>query len=234
MRRVGVAQPAEQVVEVVTPRTNTALLSSAEHLFAGLTLQANAADGSAVSLEIVADSERRRFLLRTGTQEQQRRVSAQLGAAYPQAALRPFDPATFPTGDPAQLGLDEEVAVCTMSLRGPACLPLRTLEDRDLDATSGSSQADPVLGILGALGDLPAGWRALAQLVILAPAPPDWARAYQRLALENPADQQRTRDSGPSLIGPVSLLGLLVLYLIGSSVRSAWVRGDWLNAVGLV
>ena len=98
MGRVVASEPAEQVVEVVTPRTNTALLSSAEHLFAGLTLQANAADGSAVSLEIVADSERRRFLLRTGTQEQQRRVSAQLGAAYPQAALRPFDQATFPTG----------------------------------------------------------------------------------------------------------------------------------------
>jgi hypothetical protein len=234
MGRVVASEPAEQVVEVVTPRTNTALLSSAEHLFAGLTLQANAADGSAVSLEIVADSERRRFLVRTSTPAQQRRVSAQLGAAYPQAALRPFDQATFPTGDPAQLGLDDQVAVCTMSLRGPACLPLRTLEDRDLDATSGSAQADPLLGILGALGDLPAGWRALAQLVVLAPAPPDWARAYQRLALENPADQQRTRDSGPSLIGPVSLLGLLVLYLIGSSVKTAWARGDWFSAVGLV
>ena len=124
--------------------------------------------------------------------------------------------------------------MCTMSLRGPACLPLRTLEDRDLDATSGSAQADPLLGILGALGDLPVGWRALAQLVVLAPAPADWARAYQRLALENPADQQRTRDAGPSLIGPVSLLGLLVLYLIGSSVQAAWIRGEWLSAIGLV
>ena len=96
MRRIAAAKPAEQVTEVVTPRTNTALLSSAEHMFAGLTLQANAADGAPVSLEIVADNERRRFLVRTGTPAQQRRVSAQLGAAYPQAALRPFDQATFP------------------------------------------------------------------------------------------------------------------------------------------
>src|SRR2546423_5601030 len=87
MRRVVASAPAEQVAEVVTPRTNTALLSSAEHLFAGLTLQANAADGSAVSLEIVADSERRRFLLRTGTQEQQRR-----GAAPPWGAFSPATP----------------------------------------------------------------------------------------------------------------------------------------------
>src|SRR5260370_24038134 len=121
-----------------------------------------------------------------------------------------------------------------MCFGGRACSPLLTIKYRDLDVTSGSAQADPVLGILGELGDLPLGWRALAQLVVLAPAPPDWARAYQRLALENPADQQGTRDAGPSLIGPVSLLGLLVLYLIGSSARAAWARGGWLSALGLV
>src|SRR5258708_21446680 len=96
MGRVGASAPAEQVMEVVTPRTNTALLSSAEHLFAGLTLQANAADGSAVSLEIVADSERRRFLLRTGTQEQQRRASAPLRAAFTRATAPPLPPGRFP------------------------------------------------------------------------------------------------------------------------------------------
>ena len=68
-------------MEVVTPRTNTALLSSAEHMFAGLTLQANAADGSAVSLEVVADSEHRRFLVRHS------RLKGSSGAYLPSSVL---------------------------------------------------------------------------------------------------------------------------------------------------
>ena len=43
-------------------------------------------------------------------------------------------------------------------------LPLRTFEDRELDSAPVRRQADPLLGILGALADLPNGWRALAQV----------------------------------------------------------------------
>src|SRR5439155_12804642 len=80
---------------------------------------------------------------------------------------------------------------------------------------------------LGALADLPTGWRALAQLVVLTPAPQDWARPFQRLVFERPLDQERRADTGPSLVGPLALLGLIGLYLAGSGASDAWSRGDW-------
>src|SRR2546426_7655465 len=88
--RLNNVQPSECVLEIVTPRTNAARLSPAEHLFSALVLQAGATDGGPVSLEISADSGRRRFLARTSVSSEQRRVAGQLGAAYPQAVLRPF------------------------------------------------------------------------------------------------------------------------------------------------
>jgi hypothetical protein len=130
-------QPSECVLEIVTPRTNAARLSPAEHLIGALVLQAGASDSGAVSLEISADSERRRFLARTATTAEQRRAAGQLGAAYPQAVLRPFDSATFPAGDPARLGPDEQLMIARLQLRAGEYLPLRTLDDRDLDETAG-------------------------------------------------------------------------------------------------
>ncbi len=234
MWRVSERGPAEHVLEVVTPRTNAARLSPAEHLFGALVLQAGRAQAGPVALEIAADAEQRRFLVRTESASDQRRVAGQLGAAYPQAALRPVDAASVPTGDPARLGSEEQQAAVVLRLRKGDHLPLRMLEDRDLDPAAGSAQADPLLGILGALGDLPAGWRAVVQLVVLAPAPADWASRYQRLALERPLEQDNLKDTGPSLAGPLALLGLIGLYLLGSSVAAAWARGDWPGALGLV
>src|ERR1700733_7056757 len=93
------AKCSEQMLEVVTPRTNNARLSPAEHLFAALVLRGRAF-GEPVALEIAADADRRRFFVRTGSAAEQRRVAGIIGAAYPQAGLRPSDSATFPTGDP--------------------------------------------------------------------------------------------------------------------------------------
>jgi hypothetical protein len=98
------AAPSEHVLEVVTPRTNAARLSPAEHFFAALALQVGTSGHNPVSVEISADADCRRFLARTATASEQRHVAGQLGAAYPQAVLRPFDRATFPAGDPAQHG----------------------------------------------------------------------------------------------------------------------------------
>ena len=235
MWRLKETAPAEQVLEVVTPRTNAARLNAAERLFGSLVLASGPAGrGEPVALEIAADAERRRFLVRTSSMTAQRRVASQLGTAYPQAGLRQFDAGSFPNGDPAQLGPDEQAAVTILRLRAGEHLPLRTLEDRDLDSTTGSTQADPVLGILGALADLPPAWRALAQLVVLGPAPVDWAHAYQRLALERPVDQERRRDNGPSLALPLGIIGMIALYLVGSSAAVAWNRGDWLATTGFV
>jgi len=56
--------PAEHVLEVVTPRTNAARLSSAEHLFGAL-VPRGAGTPAPVSLEIVGDAEkfRQHFLV---------------------------------------------------------------------------------------------------------------------------------------------------------------------------
>ena len=89
-----------------------------------------------------------------------------------------------------------------------------------------------MLGILAALGDLPPGWRGLAQLVVLGPAPTRWAAPYQRLALESPVQAERAAGGGVSLLGPLLLVGLLLLVLVGSSATSAWQRGDWAGALG--
>jgi len=233
MARVNKRDPAEHVLEVVTPRTNTARLSSAEHLF-GTLVPRGQRSPEPISLEIVGDTERRRFLVRTTNDRGLGNIAGQLGAAYPQAVLRPFQSATFPTGDPVRVGPDEQVATATLRLRAGHHLPLRTFDDRELDAHGDSVQSDPLLGILGALADLPGGWRAISQLIVLAPAPHDWARVYERLALERPLDQERRTDTGPSLMGPLALLGLIGLYAVGSSASESWSSGDWFFTLQLV
>src|SRR6266851_2246986 len=217
---------AEHVLEVVTPRTNAARLSSAEHLFGALVPRGERTP-EPVSLEIVGDAEQRRFLARATSAQELRRIAGQLGAAYPQAVLRSFHSATFPTGDPVQVGPDEQVAAATLRLRAGDHLPLHTFDDRELDTHGDSVQVDPLLGIVGALADVPKGWRAVSQLIVLAPARHDWARAFQRLALERPLEQERRVDTGPSLVGPLALLGLIGLYLAGSGAGDARSRGDW-------
>jgi hypothetical protein len=234
MPRVNVGvEPAEHVLEVVTPRTNVARLNSAEHLFGSL-VPGTERDHRPVSLEIVGDTERRRFLVRTTSAAELRHIAGQLAAAYPQADLRPFGAATFAHGDPAQVGPDEQAAVATLQLRAGEYLPLRTFDDRELDGAGNSVQVDPLLGVLGALGDLPGGWRAIVQLLVLGQAPPDWAHAYQRLALERPLENERGAHAGPSPAGPLAILGLVGLYLLVSSITAAWSRGDWPGALGLV
>src|SRR5260221_7324489 len=57
-------------------------------LFRSLTLQTRGPSGGPVALEIVADGERSRFLVRTASELQQRQLRGQVGAAYPQAADR--------------------------------------------------------------------------------------------------------------------------------------------------
>src|SRR5947209_2332101 len=239
IRRRGRAAPApaQHLLEVVSPRTNAALISPAAHLCGALTRHAGAPDGGPVALEIAADAERRRFLVRTATLEQQQHVAGQVGAAYPQALLRPAGPTPGwdPDGpatlaDPAAPGPGEQLAACVLQARAGEHLPLRTFADRELDADAGPSQTDPVLGILGALGDLPPGWRAVAQLLLLAPAAPGWARAHQRRALEDPVRAGQGSFLGGLLL-PLGLLGLAGVLAAGWAALDAWDRGDALGVL---
>src|SRR5205814_10159232 len=130
-----------------------------------------------------------------------RHLEAQLGAAYPQAELRPLDLETHPGLDPARRAPDEQIAACRLELRGPPYLPIRIFADHEVDAGR-TAQADPILPVLAALGDLPDGWRALSQLV-LRPAPDDWSRGYMRLAVEHPLAQERQRGQHDTGLGQV-------------------------------
>src|SRR6266852_4744515 len=164
---------AVAVVEVVTPRTNLAALTSAENLFAAIAL------AEPFSFEIAADGTRRQFEVRA--------------AAY---------------------------------------LPIRSFTDLDVDGER-AAQADPVLGILSALGDLPTGWRGLSQLVLQS-APEDWCRDYLRFSVQHPLEHERVArpaESAAHMLGFVSaLLGAVAATLQGF----AWLRGgQWLQLGGL-
>ena len=117
VKRNATPAPAEQLLEVITPRTNTALITPAEHLCGSLSLHTTTPGGGPVALEIVADGERSRFFVRSEKRAQQRQLQAQIGAAYPQATLRSLDPATMLSGDPLYVGTDERIACCTLALR---------------------------------------------------------------------------------------------------------------------
>jgi len=220
-------------MEVVTPRTNSALISPAEHLCAGLSLHARATGGGPVGLEIVADQERCRFVVRAQSDSQLRRLMGQVGAAYPQAVLRPLDCESPVSADPLLVGPDEQIACCVMRLRAGDYLPIRTFQDRDLDADAGSAQTDPVLGVLGTMWGLSAGWRMVSQLAVVEPAQPDWARGYQRLALEHPisAERQSRGQGGTSLGSVISIFGLGVGALVGLNTWSAWQHGEWSTVI---
>ena len=146
-----------------------------------------------VSLELGADATARRFYARVRDRTARGLLEAQLGAAYPQARLRPA------VGDPARLLPGEQVAATRLGLREPEYLPLRILRDSELIAER-APQADPLLGVLAALGSMPPGWRALAQLV-LQPAPRDWARRHLRRSLEHALEPERAERLQSSRIG---------------------------------
>jgi hypothetical protein len=222
-RRRGLP-PEVELVEVVTPRTNAAAIGAAENLFAALAL------AEPFSLEIAATRNRRRFLARTRSPAARRSLEDQLGVAYPQASLRRLDPAD-PAADPARLVEGEQAAACVLRLRGPVYLPLRTFLDREVAGPDDapSAQADPVLGLLGALGDLPEGWRSLSQLVVR-PAPDDWCAGYLRFAQEHPLERERAEARHDTSLGQVyALAALLVVGLLGFQAYEWYLDEDWLR-----
>ena len=210
------------LIEVVAPRANAALLAPAEHLFA------NCALGAPFAVEVTATATARRFLVRAGGADLARAATAQLHMAYPQADLRTVELGEDSVADPARCFPGEVVAACALTFRAPEYLPIRTWTDAEIDAMRAPG-ADPILGILGALGGLPDGWRASYQLAV-ASAPDGWARRYLRLALERPlaAERGSARPDGgapaTNTLAPVVLVGLA----LGAWQVWQWYEaGDW-------
>jgi hypothetical protein len=151
------------------------------------------------------------------------RVITRQSNGTPRRVLRPLDYESPVSADPLLVGPDEQIACCVMGLRAGDYPPIRIFQDRDLDADAGSAQTDPVLGVLGTMWGLSTGWRMVSQLAVVEPAQPDWARAYQRLALEHPISAERqSRDQGGTSLGSViSIFGLGIGALVGLNSWSA-------------
>jgi hypothetical protein len=217
-RPQSVPADAVHLLEIVTPRTNMATLTSAENFFASI------AAGEPLSVELAADSGRRRFLVRTASEQMRDQALSQLGAAYPQADFRQLSP----DQDPALLRPGEQLAACTLHLRAQAYLPLRTFTDLDIDGER-AAQADPMLGILNALGDLPSGWRCMSQMVVRK-APEDWCRGYQRKSVQQSLEHERvprpSESAGPLL---AFMAGLLAILLVGLEAISLARTEQWLH-----
>ncbi|MHB8618643.1 MAG: hypothetical protein ACYDAG_03590 [Chloroflexota bacterium] len=190
--------------EVVAPGPHVSGIGAVANALARLAL------GEPFALEIVGTSQARWFTARACTEGMLEHLQRELGVLYPQARVRQIDTGGEPLRDPARPRDGEQVAACRLELREPDHLPPRTFDDRD---TGGDQhpQADPVLGILGAAGRVPAGWRAVAQL--LTRAPDDWGRRHELLLEEKrsspAANQETSLTSVFMLIGLLPVLGAL-------------------------
>lgn len=175
------AQTPSLVVEIIPPyQTNVQQqvhLATAMH---GLVLDA----AHPVALEITGTQQRRRFLLRATTQEALAHAVTQVRARLPQADIRPLET----DHDPFTLHTGEGVSALELRMTAPY-LPLRVSDP----LVASREGADPLLGILAAFDDLPADLRAIAQIALL-PAPPTWARRYQRRAIESALEPERLRE----------------------------------------
>src|SRR5262249_34935150 len=132
---------------------------------------------------------------------------------------------------------NEQVQVVSLHLRQPDYLPIEAFVDREAGTLHGldADAPDPLAGLLADLGDLPDGWRALAQL-ILYPAPPDCCRGYLPLAEEPaPRPAPMPRGEAETSSATVALLAvLLVLTAIGLQGYLWYLDGDWLDLALLV
>ena len=220
------AEPTVELVEIISPRTNAATYTPAEHVFAALVRQPG------VGFELAGDGQSRRFYARASDARTRGQLLSQLGAAYPQARFRAVDA----VADPARRLPHEQTVACTLGLRQPEYLPLRIPRDTEVVADR-AAQADPLLGVLGALGSLPVGWRALAQLV-LAPAPEGWAKPYIRRSIEHALAPERGAPESRSVgLGGLLPLGLLLLaVVVGPPLLRLYLAGDWLllGALGVL
>src|SRR5579859_2071470 len=209
-----------ELVELVSPRTNGASYTSIEHLFAALSREGG------VSLEIGGDATARRFYVRVAGPRAQGLLQGQLSAAYPQTRARAA------SIDPALRRSGEQIAVSRLELREPEYLPLRIPRDVDI-ASDRAPQADPLLGVLAALGAMPAGWRALAQLV-LQPARRNWARRHLRRTLEHAleperAERARTSSGSSSGWGGVALAAaFLAAVVVLPRLWAIYLANGWL------
>lgn len=157
----------QSLLEIIPPRETAIDALAIETLLGSLGIE------RPFSLEIEGNERGRQFLVRA-EEDQVEYLEAQLQAAYDQLSFREVQEA------PRSGESTEKKKACVtaqLTLRRPVYLPLRTYRDGEFETS------DPIRGILGALSNFEKDERALIQLV-LRPAPPNWADAYQGSARE--------------------------------------------------
>lgn len=187
------------ILALVPPRDNSLDALAIETLLGSLGIE------SVFSLEIAGDERGRHFLIRA-EKNQIEYLQAQLQSAYDQLAFRDVPPEQ----DPARDDSKTVRVTAQLTLRRPVYLPLRTYRDGEF------RESDPMRGILGAFMNFQTNERALAQLV-LRPAPPNWADAYQGSArqIEQSVGGQVSSDgtSPHSQLHAMALMVVLALCL---------------------
>jgi hypothetical protein len=164
-----------------------------------------------LSLEIAGDTQQRQMLVR-GSPPAVGHVVHQLQAAYGQVSWEDPD-----DDDPAlrllNAGDDSEtithVAHRRMALRRPVFYPIKTWREFD--------EADPLRVLLGAFRGLEPGELLFSQLVLLRPAPDDWADAYQGSAQDVDFRMKAASAAGQARAGLFALgiiLGSLDLAML--------------------
>ena len=166
--------PTTPVLLAVTPpRTGERTLLGVENLLASIAVP------EPFSLELCGDASGVTLMARCLDDQVVRR---QLAAHYPQAGVHDVDS----RDDPLVLAPGEQAWAMTLRPGGPEYVPLRVFGDDDL-LDPGS---DPILALLGALGDAGEGERVVARLRLRSLGP-DWSRGHQQRAHE-PALKERT------------------------------------------
>ena len=189
------ASPPEPVLLAVTPpRTGEHTLLGVENLLGSIAVP------EPFSLELAGDASGVTLMTRCLDGQV---VRQQVAAHYPQAGIHdvPDD------DDPLRLAEGEQAWAMTLRPGGPEYVPLRVFRDDDL-LDPGS---DPILALLGALGEAEEGERVVARLRLRSLGP-DWSRGHQQRAHE-PALKERT-DSyqiSESRRHRVEIAGLAVL-----------------------
>jgi len=204
------------LVEIVPPRSNLVDALQTETLLGSLL-------GSGIfSLEIAADAEGCRFLVRA-PHSKMRHIQSQIQAVYDQAQFLPIPPER----DPAHMdGL--HVAQGKMALRRSVQLPLRTYRDGDF------READPMRGLLGAFGHIEPGEKVLGQIV-LAPAPLHWSDRYQgstrRIDEQISGESPKQEPGLERIVSGASFILILALVVWG---LLAFAQGNWLGTTAAV
>lgn len=191
-------------VEIIPPRVGQRALADLATVMQALVSRV----GRPVALELVGMANARRFVVRAANQEDLARVVAQLRARYPQAEFRSLDAAS----DPLILRAGEAVSIAELQPGAASYLPLRSWDTRDWEREG----ADPLLGQLAALADLPHEVRAIAQLGLMA-ASDGWSQSRLRYALEHPLERERSAgrsEFADTHLGSVLCMLLLVAGLV--------------------